>query len=174
MPSNVWNYLHCHLDEDERLVFPEMYIENRHIYDSIRDVVYLVRDRDNPDGGFCWVKELALGRVLKDLDVELLGKQLIVRLRLPWGEPVPGEWLISQEELDENREYYDVLDIFLKVKHKDLDGVMPMFDMIEFEQNRDNYEVIEARYLVAVKLSKDTKAELLGIDPDSVHTYMSE
>ena len=174
MGYDVWNDLTENLDEDERLVFPEMYISNRQLYDSIRDVVYVVRDRDDPEGGYCWVKESSLGRILKNLDVDLLGKMLIVRLRLPWVDLIPTDWLISQEELDEHREYYDVLDVFLRVKHKEVDSIMTVFDKIEFEQNRNNYEVIEAQYLVSLKLSKETKAQLLGIDPNTIHTYMSE
>jgi hypothetical protein len=151
-----------------------MYINNRQIYDSIRDIVYIVRDRNDPEGGYCWVKESVLGQVLKEHDVDLLAKQLIVRLRLPWVDLVPTDWLVSQEELDKNREYYDVLDVVLRVKHKDVDGIMPLFNMAEFEKNRDNYEIIEAQYLVSLKLTKKNKAELLGIDPDTIHTYMSE
>jgi hypothetical protein len=175
---NLWDELHSYLDDDERIVFPEMYLENREIYDSIRDVVYLVKGRNgepSADNRFPldWVPEHYLPRLLKEQDVDILSKHLIVRLRLPW-EKVSHEWLISQEELDENREYYDIIDIFLRVKHKDMDSTTFVFDRLEFEQNRDNYEIIDAKYLVSLKLTKETRARLLGIDPDSIHTYMSE
>lgn len=170
--DNVWERLHYHLDGDERLVFPEMYLENRNVYDGIKGVVYLVRDRKGPED-IEWISESQIGKVLKNYDVDLIGKLLVVTVRLPWSEG-KFEWTVSQKELNENREWYDVLDIYLTVKHKDMDTNTFVFDKVEFESNRDNYEVIDVRYLVALKLNREEKARLLGIDPDSIHTYISE
>lgn len=171
--KNIWDDLHSYLDDDERLVFPEMYLENRHLYDKIRGVVYLIRDRKYPSSGLEWVSELGLGKVMKNHDVDLLTKQLVVRLRLPWNR-VRGEWLISQEELDTDREYYEVLDTFLRVRHKDSPKEIPLLDVLEFEANRDDYEILEVQYLVGLRLTKETEARLLGIDPDSISTYMQQ
>lgn len=173
MPSqaSMWEKLNWYLDDDQRLVSPEMYLNNRHLYDDILNVVYIIRDRQYPKARLEWVKEANLGNVMKNHDFDLLSKQLIVSLRLPW-KRLPSEWLVSQKELDENREYFDILDTFLKVRRKDNPKEVPLFDVLEFEENRDKYEVVEVRYLVTMKLSKTGKARLLGIDPDSISTYM--
>ena len=171
--KNMWNDLHSYLDDDERLVWPDMYLKNRHLYDDVRGVVYLIRDRKFPDSGLEWVSEWGLGRALKNDDIDLLAKQLVVRLRLPWNK-VQQEWLISQEELNEDREYYEVLDTFLRVRHKDSTKEIPLFDTLDFETHRDDYEVMEVRYLVGRRYNKATQARLLGIDPDSITTYMQQ
>ena len=171
--SSMWEELNWYLDGDQRLVSPEMYLANRGLYDDILNVVYIVRDRQHPEAGLEWVKESRLGYLMKNHDVDLLAKQLIVNLRLPW-TGARTEWLCSQEELNENREYYDILDTFLRVRRKDNPKEVPLFDVLEFEENRDKYEVMEVRYLVGMKLSVDTKARLLGIDPDSISTYMQQ
>ena len=170
---SMWDELNSYLDTDERLVWPDMYLENRNIYDGVRDVVYLIKQRNHPEARLQWVTELALPKALKDGDFDMLAKQLIVRIRLPWNK-VKHEWLCDQEELDSNREYYDILDIFLKVRRKDNPEEAPMFDMLEFERNRDLYEIVEARYLVTLKFSAETQGRLLGIDPDSITTYMQQ
>jgi hypothetical protein len=169
----MWNELNSYLDDDERLVYPDMYLKNRHLYDKIREVVYLIKQRDHPEARLQWVSELALPKALKEYDVDMLAKQLIVRLRLPWNK-VRREWLCSQKELDANREHYQVLDIFLRVRRKDNSEERPMFDLLEFETNRDNYDIVEVQYLVGLKLTAETKARLLGIDPDSISTYMQQ
>ncbi len=161
------------LNDDERLVFPEMYLENRQLYDDVRDVVYLIKERNHPESPLDWASESTLGGALKNYDIDLLAKLLIVRLRLPWNK-IRNEWLISQKELNENREYYEVLDIFLKVRRKDNPNEVPLFDVLEFETNRDNYEIVEAQYLVVLKHTAETQARLLGIDPDSINTYMQQ
>lgn len=170
---SMWAELNSHLDDDERLVWPEMYLENRHLYDGVRDVVYLIKQRNHPEARLQWVSELGLPKALKNYDFDLLAKQLIVRLRLPWNK-VKREWLCSQEELDSNRKYYDVLDIFLKVRRKDNPEETPMFDSLEFETHREAYEIVEVRYLVSLKFTAETKSRLLGIDPDSISTYMQQ
>lgn len=170
---SMWAELDSYLDDDERAIWPEMYLENRHLYDGVRDVVYLIKQRNHPEARLQWVSELALPKALKNHDVDMLAKQVIVRLRLPWNK-VKNEWLCDQEELDSNREYYDVLDIFLKVRRKDNPEEVPMFNVLEFETNREAYEIVEARYLVGLKFTAETKSRLLGIDPDSISTYMQQ
>lgn len=172
-PISMWEELNWYLDHDERLVSPETYLNNRQLYDDIRNVVYIVRDRKYPEAGLEWVKESHLGKLMKNQDVDLLSKQLIVSLRLPW-KRLPVEWLVSQDELDENREFYEILDTFLRVRRKDNPKEIPMFDVLEFEANRDNYEVVEVRYLVGLRFSAEGQARLLGIDPDSISTYMQQ
>ena len=170
---SMWNELNGYLDDDERLVFPDMYIKNRHLYDKIQNVVYLIKQREHPEARLQWVSELALPRALRNGDFDMLAQQLIVRLRYPWNE-IRSEWLCSQKELDANREYYEVLDIFLRVQRKDNPEEVPLFNVLEFETNRDDYEVVEARYLVTLKLAAETQARLLGIDPDGISTYMQQ
>lgn len=172
MPSSpdMWTELNWYLDTDERLVYPEAYLENRHLYSGIRSVVYLVRDRKFPDSGIEWVSESRLGDVMLNQDVDLLAKQLIVRIRLPWHK-VPNEWLISQEELTNYPDDYDVIDTLVTVRRDDLREI-PVFDVFDFETNRDDYEVVKVEYLVSPKLSTAGRSALLGVDPDSIQTYM--
>lgn len=168
----MWDELHSYIDDDERLVWPEVYLANPKLYDDVRDVVYLVKDK-SPGSRLEWVSELALPNALKDEDLEILGKQLIVRLRLPW-EQVRREWMIDREELEANRDIYDVIDVYISIRRKDGYQQYPFFDKLEFEANRDEYEVVDIRYLVSLKMSKEAKARLLGIEPERVHTWMSE
>ena len=171
--ESTWDELNSYVDDDERLVFPDTYLENRDLYHDIREIVYLIKDRNHPDARLEWVNERALPKVLKENNVDVLAKQLIVRLRLPWHK-MRDEWLCTQNELDDNREYYEVLDIFLKVRRKDNPDEIPMFNVLEFEANRDSYDVVEVRYLVGWKFTAEKEARLLGIDPDSIHTYMQQ
>ncbi len=54
-PISMWEELNWYLDRDERLVSPETYLNNRQLYDDIRNVVYIVRDRKYPEAGLEWV-----------------------------------------------------------------------------------------------------------------------
>lgn len=173
LKKGMWDKLNGYLDDDERLVYPYMYLENRHLYDDVRGVVYLIRQRDHPEACLDWVSEAGLGRALKDDDCDLLEKQLVVTLRLPWSQ-VRHEWLISQEELDDDREHLEVLDTFLRVRHKDSPEEIPLLNVLEFEAHRDDYEIVEIRYLVGWRFTVDRKARLLGIDPDHISTYMQQ
>lgn len=169
----MWKELSSYIDDDERLVFPEAYLKNRELYDKIRDVVWFIKPVGYPNAKLQFVTELALPNVLKNYHVDVLGKALIVRLRLPWRE-ARQEWLCSQEELNANREYYQVLDTYITVRRKGSPKEIPLFNILDFEENRDKYDVVDVKYLVTLRLSKEVTARLLGIDPDSIHTYISE
>ena len=169
--SSFWEKLVVGLDDDERIIFPEMYEKSRRLYDKLIGVAYLVRSKENPEAGLDWVWQNSLSRIKNEVDV--LAKQYVVRIRLPWNE-VRTEWLCSQEELDEHREDYEVIDVYLKVRLKDDPNSLPIMDPLEFESNRDKYDVVEARYLVAWKLNPEEQARFLGIDMDTFHTVISE
>lgn len=171
--GKMWTEFNGYLDDDERLVYPEMYLENRHLYDGVRDIVYLIKDRSHPDASLEWIKESALGELLKNHDYDILAKQLIVRLRLPWTQ-VQKEWLVTQEELEEDRKYLEVIGTFLRVLRTDDPEEIPLFDILDFEANRHDYEVVEVQYLVTMRRSKADTARLLGIPPDNIHTYMQQ
>ena len=169
MTETLWAKLTLGIDEDERIVYPEMYIANPRLYDKIVGVAYLVKERGNPDAELDWVWEHTLERVLKSKDVEVFAKQLIVRIRLPWNE-VNFEWTVGEVELDENRDDYTVIDVFLKIQEKgNPDSVQIMIDPLEFESNRDKYEVVETRYLVCWKPSPKAEQELLNVNVSGIY-----
>lgn len=152
------------LDDDHRIVFPEMYIEHPDLYDQIVGIAYLVRGV-NPEDRLDWIWEGAVEKLRSRYpDVQILAKQLIVRLRLPWNK-VDTEWTCSREELDGVREDVDILDVFVFVEDKQDPGKRKLVEPIEFEENRDRYNVLEIRYSVRWKMSKEQEEKLLEIDP---------
>jgi hypothetical protein len=173
MEDSVWSEMTVSLDEDERLVWPHMYFQNRQMYDAIRGVAYIVKDKSHPEAGLEWVWANHLDKLLHQDSIRILAKQVVVRLRLPWNE-VKYEWLVSQEELQAHREDFQVIDVFLRVRVINSDKEMVLIDHLEFEMNRDKYEVLEARYLVAWKHSLETEKRELDIDPNKVHTWMQQ
>ncbi len=171
--QDLWDKLVVGLDDDERVVFPQMYRDNTSLYDKIVGIAYLVRAKDYPDDGLDWVWEGSLGKVNERLELDVLGKVYIVRLRLPWNS-VRHEWLCNQQELDDHREEVEVLGVYLRVRRKDNPTIIPIIDPLEFESNRDKYEVIEARYLVAWKSDPEQEERFLDIPGDRFHTVISE
>lgn len=173
----MWKYLEDGLDGDERVIFPEMYTENRRMYDKICGIAYLVKDRDHPEGGVDWVWEKSMSRVMKRGRIEVLAKLLVVRLRMrvPWyPDDTETEFLVSKDELDEHREEYQVLDVYLRIAEKDNPDAPAIVDPLEFEINRDRYEVLETRYLVTWKANKEEEERLLNIDPGNWHSVMEK
>jgi hypothetical protein len=160
-----------------------MYFQNRQLYDSIRGIAYLVQSVTCPEKGINWIWETAPKRFEAPPDLEMLAKLYVVRLRLPWGD-LRNEWLISKEELHAHSDDFQVIDVFLRVRAKDSNTEMALIDPLEFETNRDKYEVLEARYLVAWKSSleddkkpywnSESRVRALDIDPDSFTTWMQQ
>lgn len=169
----TWNRLTDYLEDDERLVYPKMYLENRKMYDKICGVVYLIKSRSNMTDGIDWVWENKLHEIINDPDIMILAKQLVVRIRLPWNE-VNFEWTIGQEELNARHQDYEVIDVFLRVQDKLTRKEIVMIDPLEMDINPDKYEILEIRYLVAWKLSPESENRILGIDPDSIHTMIQQ
>jgi len=158
-------------------VTPEIYVNNPQMYDKICGIAYLVKGRA-AGSQITWVWERTLERILKSDDVEILMKVLVVRLRLPWDE-FNYQWTVGQAELDENRDDYQVVDVFLKIREKaDPNNVSFVTNPLEFEENREKYDVVEVRYLVCWKISQESEKRLLGlttavVDPDTVHKFIS-
>ena len=161
------------LDSDERLIFPHLYLDNKRMYDQISGVAYLIKE-DHPDAELDWVWESGLERLRNNgCGINVLAKVLIVRIRLPWNS-VRYEWLCSQQELDDSREDFCVIDIFIKARDKENPSKVILADPLEFEKNRDRFEVVEVRYLVAWKDTRRYSRQLLTIDPERIHTYMQQ
>lgn len=170
----LWETLLVGLDDDERVVFPQMYRDNLDLYDRFRGIAYLVRSNTDPDAGLDWVWAGSLETIQKRLDLTVLSKVYIVGLRLPWNE-VEGEWLCTQDELDSHRTEYRVLDVYLKVRKKGDPTIIPLIDPLEFEENRDEYEVIEALYRVCwCFLPSEVKERFVEIPGDRFHTFLSK
>lgn len=169
MSQDVWSDISRTLDDDERMIWPDMYEENRLLYDKICDAVYLIRVTKNLNSTIDWVREHNINKVLSDRDnkVEVLARLLIVRLRLPWNR-LEREWTISKEELYSHREDFDVIDVMLKVRKKEYPEKVLLVDPIDFEMNRDKYVILEARYLVSWRGDRRKQVEkYLGIDPET-------
>ncbi|MCK4787429.1 MAG: hypothetical protein KAV87_26965 [Desulfobacteraceae bacterium] len=172
MKENVWSEMVVSLDEDERLVWPHMYFQNRQMYDSVSGVAYIVKDRNHPEAGLDWIWANHVEKLLEQGNIQILAKQFVVRLRLPWNE-LRYEWLISQEELCAHRKDFEIIDVFLRVRIRENDMETVLIDPLEFETNRDTYEILEIRYLVAWKFTPKTE-QMLSIDPNSVTTWMQQ
>lgn len=176
-----WAKLAKTLDDDERLIYPDMYLENQHLYDKISGIGYLIKDLSNPDEGLDWVSSRRLNKLLRTRpNVAVITKLLIVRLRLPWND-VNTEWLIGKKELEENRGEYEVLDKYLRVRpigSKEKPTWLRQEDKTHFEENPDDYEVVEIRYSVRYRWSEAELDELREagplVDKENVHTYLAE
>lgn len=176
-----WEKLSKTLDDDLMLIYPGMYLENEHLFDQIMGIGYLIKDLSHPDSGLDWVRESRLIDTLrKHPKTAVISKLLIVRLRLPWSE-VNTEFLITEQMFRESPEEYDVLEIFLYLR--DIESNEKAFwalspeKKLEFESNRDRYEVLEKRYSVRWKWSDEEIEKLLNeslITENSVHTYMAQ
>lgn len=181
MDRSAWDRFNLGLDDDQRIIYPEMYKKNRSLYADVCGVVYLVRSRSYPDHGVMWVNSNSLDRLLdrdRDYeDVEILDRLLLVRLRLPWTRS-RFEWSMSQSELDDFRDDVEITEIYLKVRRKSDGVVKTIVNKLDFERNRDQYEVLEKRYIIIWKPTPsepfDKRVESLGIDPDSVHKWLSQ
>lgn len=160
--NSLYSQLTVGLDDDQRIVFPEMYIEHPELYDDIIGVAYLVKG-DHPDSRLDWVWERAIPDLLKrSPKTKILAKQLIVRLRLPWNE-VDTEWTCSRKELEDVREDVDILEVFIYAEDRLRPGRTRLIDPLDFQTNRDRYDVKDIRYCVAWKMSEKSMKELLGI-----------
>lgn len=167
---NLYARLSEGLDDDERIVFPEMYYDNQKLYDQIKGVAYLVRGT-GPDGKLDWVWSSGLGRLLDRQDVTVISKLFVVRLRLPWNK-VEYEWLASQQELDENGQDYRIKDVFVQAVDKtDPDAEPKWMDPVLFESNRDRFEVVQVRYLVSWVGREDKTPPM--VDPSRVHRVIA-
>ncbi|MCK5602214.1 hypothetical protein KAR91_10105 [Candidatus Pacearchaeota archaeon] len=176
MMKNIWAQVTEHLDDDERLVWPRMYFENRKLYDQVRAVVYIIRYAHPTTGEiyYDWVKPDS--SKLDDGD-EIIARVLLVRLALPWNTAHFMD-TITQEELEEFRGEYDVLDVFVRVVDKTTGTPFTFVSLLKFQANRDLYEVVETRFLVSLKYSNEAIKEYMGylpvIAPHRVHTWMEK
>lgn len=167
----MWHRLQESLDDDERIVFPWMYAENRDLYDKILGVAYLVRE-NKPGAEMDWVWESSLSRVAERMDITILAKQLVVRLRLPWHD-VNYEWLVTKGELEEHRKDLQVMDVFLKA-HDKRTNLVGLINPLEYEEDPERFTVVEARYLVTWKVAPESEEKLLSIDPNLVELTLGE
>ena len=175
-----WEKLAETLDDDLRLIYPEMYLGNEHLFDKIVGIGYLIKDLNHPDGGLDWVNGSYLNKLLlKYPHIAVLSKLLIVRLRLPWNN-VNTEWLMSEQELNENRGDYEVLEVFLRIRRTSTNEKakwLRVEDKQYFEEHREEFDIVEKRYSVRWKWSEKDITDLLSdslVDKDNIHTYISE
>ena len=72
MRKDGWSKMVVSLDEDERLVWPSMYFQNRQMYDAIRGVAYIIKDQRHPEAGLDWVWANHLDKLLQQNDIQIL------------------------------------------------------------------------------------------------------
>ena len=167
MSKHLWDKLVVGLDEDERIVFPQMYLDHKNLYDKICGIGYLI----GTPNGLDWVWQNGLDRVQENSDCEVLRKVFIVRLRLPWNQ-TRDEWLIDQDELNAHREEYELLEVYIRAAPKNDPTDIKTLAPLEFEMDRDAYIVLEAKYYVCWKQEPEDIKRLLNIG--SYHTVISE
>lgn len=141
----MWMGLMVGLDDDQSIVTPEIYENKKYLYDKICGVGYLLKVEDGLD----WVWEQGLERAIES-GAQLLEKVYVVRVRLPWNV-TEGEWWIDQEELNENRDEYEILEIQIRGTPKNKPHEDKLLDKKEFEMNREAWIVKSVRYLVCWK-----------------------
>jgi len=167
MSKHLWERLVVGLDNDERIVFPQMYLDNKDLYDRICGIAYLI----STPGGLDWVWANGLDRVQESGNCLVLKKVLIVRLRLPWSQ-ARDEWLCDQDELNAHREEYEVLEVYIRAAPINDPTTIKTLEPLEFEMNRDAYTVLEAKYFVCWKQEPEAIKRLLDIG--DYHTVISE
>lgn len=168
MDDSLWNRTQKSLDEDQRMVFPEMFYENRGLYGDIRDVVHLVKYED---GTVTWIRDCYIGSARYDAygPYTILAKLFIVDIRLPW-TVVHGEHIIDSSQFNNYRDRYQILDVLLRVKNKR--GMIITVGPTEWELHRDAYELIDIRYLVTERNPPVNPKPPLNIDKEKVNTYI--
>jgi len=175
-----WGRLNETIDDDLRLIYPDMYLENEELFDKIMAVGYLIRDLSHPDGGLDWISSHNINKILlENPRIAVLSKLLVVRLRLPWND-TNTEWLVSEQELNEHEEEYEVLAIFLRIQRKGTNEKVKWLrqeDKQYFDEHRDEFIIVEKRYSVRWKWSEEEISRLLNDSPvnkNDVHTYLAQ
>lgn len=172
MPREIWDIQKgMFLEEHERLIFPEMYRRNRHLYDKIRGVVYLVRSRSHPEH-IDWIWDSSYGRTGGD-DLEIIDKLLFVELRLPW-DKLEGSQLVDVKEYHDNRDYYELVDLRFLVTRRENPVGVEVIEASELELHRDEYDILDVRYYVTKRLTPEARKRFLGIDRNHFDVVMSE
>ena len=172
MSDNVWSRLAATLDEDERLVWPGMFLQNRQLYDSVRKVVYIVKDVENPDSQLEWVTNSTLERMMLEEEnwkFVVLDIMLIVRIRLPWNR-LEQEWLVTREDLEYFPDDFTIIETLISARKKD-EPEKVIFNKLDFEEHREDYEVLDVRYLVAPAIPKEQIENL--VNPDTIHKWIA-
>lgn len=172
MGKSLWDHLTVSLDDDQRLVFPEMYEEHKHMYSELCEVVHLMMGPKY--GEFDIVRDNEVGRVQRRFDGQLVDilTLYVVRIRLPWNGPY--EIVLSEEEYMENPDRYHILDVYISVSPKDGSGeIRTAINKREFETNRDNYDLLEVRYSVGIRGWQEKNIEQI-VPRDRIHAFVSE
>lgn len=173
--STLWAEMSLSLDLDERLVWPDMYLANRHLYDEVRGVAYIIRNTNYPDSQWEWVYSHKLDKLLASDEgcaIEVVARQLVCRIRLPWNE-MRFERYISEEQYNDWRDELDVVDIQLLVWDKEKVRERYIFDMSEFHNNRDRFIVRQRKYLTVWKATPERLAAM-DVDPSIIKELYRE
>jgi hypothetical protein len=165
--KDFWDRLMVGLDDDERIVSPEIYLDNKDLYDKICGIAYLI----GTPNGIDWVWERGLNRARQN-GWTILKKVLIVRVRLPWNEPY-NEWWIDHEELNAHRNEYEILEVQIRATPKDSPHEIKIMEPLEFEMNRENYVVVDAKYMVRWRFEPEEIKQIKKIRGDH-HSVLSK
>ena len=166
---NVYDAASRWLEPEEMMMLPETYVDNNRMFDRVCGVAYIIRDKRDPQN-IDWMFSSRLTKTLQNHpDIEIVEKVIIARLRLPWNE-VETEWTASEEDLEEWRDDWEILETYLWAIHKDdPDKVERLLispeDKADYEQNPDHYTITRKKYQVAWKMDPETRQELLRRKP---------
>jgi len=160
------------LEPDERLILPEDYMDNWTMYDQVCGSGWFIKDDNADDPGaidFAWDSDLRrMEKSGQDMSkITVIDRVMVVRLRMPWNK-VNTEWLASEADMEENGEDWETLEVYIRARRKDRPDDPPRLlvspkDRRAFEAAPEKYEVTERRYLVAYKMSPESRRQLLGI-----------
>ena len=146
---DIYSRLRAGLDTDLHIVPPEVYENNKLIFDSIRGVGYLVRRLSLPgELDWVWLNNIeSVGKRIPDLEV--LNKVYIVRVRTPWST-TNTEWMATEAEVEEHAGDLEIIDRRRMVRPKGTSGngnSMLISDRA-YKKYADDLEVIDVAYLV--------------------------
>lgn len=168
--ENLHDWIRGLLEPDERLILPEDYVNHWTMYDQICGSAYFIKDDNAADPNaidFVWENDLRrMKKSGKNMDkITVVNKVMIVRLRTPWST-VNTEWLITDAELEEYGEDLEILEVYIRARRKDRPNEEPKLFLSHesrrvYEAAPEDYEVTEKKYLVAWKMSPETREALL-------------
>ena len=144
-------------------------MDNWLMYDQVCGAGWFIKDgnAEDPEAiDFIWQSELRrMDENGEDTsEITVIDKVMIVRVRMPWSD-VNTEWMMSEGEFEENREDLEVLEVYLRARRKDQPDSKPALllnnkDRRAYEAAPEKYEVVEKRYLVAWRVSPETRMRM--------------
>jgi len=139
--TGAYEQIHRYLDDDEQIIFPEMYKQNPELYLKVRGVVYMIQNIKT--GTVDWVRADSRWVFNPEKDI-ILRRMLWVTVRT---SPEENGFLIAKEEYMKDPSIYVILDVVLTCVHKSL-GIGRRLDMASYQKLIHEYDLIDTSFFV--------------------------